>query len=207
MNVLNLVTTPRPFFQDQIRILEEKGINITTLCVPGRESPQESRSFLNYLEFYSSVLGHSLRDFDVIHANYGLTGPLALAQPSRPVVLSLWGSDLAGKYGLISRICARFSGETIVMIEEMRSDLWNAAHVMARGVDLEKFQPIDQSSSIDMVSWNPDLRHVLFPYNSSKPVNNFPLAEWVVGQVHEEANIPVELSPIYGIPYEEIPTT
>ena len=205
MEVLNLVTTPRPFFEDQVRILERKGVTSTTITVPGRGSTQDSRSFIDYVKFYQPTIRHSLRDYDIIHANYGLTGPFALAQPRRPVVLTLWGSDLAGKYSRISRICARLSDETIVMSEEMRSDLWHTAHVIPHGVDMEKFQPIDQSSALDMIGWNPDSRHVLFPYEPSRPVKNFSLAERVVGQVREEVNIPVELSPIYGVPHEEIP--
>ena len=205
MDVLNLVTTPRPFFEDQIRILERKGVTTTTLTVPGRGSAQDSRSFIDYVKFYQPTIRHSLRDYDIVHANYGLTGPFALAQPQRPVVLTLWGSDLAGRYSRISRICARLSDETIVMSEKMRNDLWNAAHVIPHGVDMEKFQSIDQSSAIDMVDWNPDSRHVLFPYDPSRPVKNFSLAERVVDQVREEVNVPVELCPVYGVPHEEIP--
>ena len=205
MDVLNLVTTPRPFFEDQVRVLERKGVNTTTLTVPGRRSAQDSRSFIDYLKFYYPTIRHSLKDYDIVHANYGLTGPFALAQPRRPVVLTLWGSDLAGKYSRISRICARLSDETIVMSEEMRSDLWNAAHVIPHGIDMNKFQPIDQNSAIDMVGWDPDSRHVLFPYDPSRPVKNFSLAERVVDQVREEVNVPVELYPVYGVPHEEIP--
>ena len=205
MDVLNLVTTPRPFFEDQVRILERKGVTTTTLTVPGRGSAQDSRSFIDYVKFYRPTIRHSLRDYDIVHANYGLTGPFALAQPRRPVVLTLWGSDLAGKYSRISRICARLSDETIVMSEEMRSDLWNAAHVIPHGVDMEKFQPIDQSSAVDMVGWNPNSKHVLFPYDPSRSVKNFSLAKRVVDQVREEVNISVELYPVYGVPHEEIP--
>lgn len=205
MNVLNLVTTPRPFFEDQVRILERKGVNTTTLTVPGHRSAQDSRSLIDYVKFYYPTIRHSLRDYDIIHANYGLTGPFALAQPRRPVVLTLWGSDLAGKYSRISRICARLSDETIVMSEEMHGDLWDAAHVIPHGIDMEKFQPIDQSSAIDMVDWDPDSKHVLFPYDPSRPVKNFSLAERVVDQVREEVNVPVKLCPVYRVSHEEIP--
>ena len=205
MNVLNLVTTLSPFFEDQVRILEKKGVTTTTLTVPGRRSAQDSRSFIDYVKFYHPTIRHSLKDYDIVHANYGLTGPFALAQPRRPVVLTLWGSDLAGKYSRISRICARLSDETIVMSEEMRSDLWNAAHVVPHGVDMEKFQPIDQSSAIDMVGWSPDSRHVLFPYDPSRPIKNFSLAESVVDQVREEVHVPVKLHRVYGVPHKEIP--
>jgi glycosyltransferase involved in cell wall biosynthesis len=91
------------------------------------------------------------------------------------------------------------------MSEEMRSDLWNGAHVIPHGVDIERFQPIDQSSAVEMVRWNPDSRHVLFPYDPSRPVKGFSVAERVVSQVREEVHIPVKLHSVYGVPHEEIP--
>jgi glycosyltransferase involved in cell wall biosynthesis len=70
---------------------------------------------------------------------------------------------------------------------------------------MEKFQPLDQNTAIDIVGWNHDSRHVLFPYDPSRPIKNFSLAERVVGQVREEVKVPVELYPVYGVPHEEIP--
>ena len=91
MRVLNLVTTPRPFFNQQVEVLEERGVETNTVAVPGRESTSGVRNPLDYARYYPKVLRESLGEYDLVHANYGLTAPFALAQPKRPVVLSLWG--------------------------------------------------------------------------------------------------------------------
>jgi glycosyltransferase involved in cell wall biosynthesis len=91
------------------------------------------------------------------------------------------------------------------MSEEMHNDLWNNAHVIPHGVDMRMFQPVDRRSAQDTIGWNSDSRHILFPYDPSRPVKNFPLAEWVVDHLRKEVNVPVELSPIHGVPHEEIP--
>lgn len=205
MKVLNLVTTPRPFFDDQIRILESKGVEITTLQIPKRAGREESRTLLEYLEFYPHVLRRSLDDFDLVHANFGLTAPYALAQPIRPVVLSLWGTDLDGRFGSVSRACARFCDEVIVMSEEMRAILNMDARVIPHGIDMEKFAPMDQRGAQKAVGWDLTKKHVLFPYIPSRAVKNFPLAEQVVERVREEVNQPVELQVVYGVDHDELP--
>lgn len=205
LRVLNLVTTPRPFFDQQCRILEQKGVSIETLEVPGRSHTGESRTLLDYLRFYPSVLQASFENYDIVHANYGLTGPLALAQPRRPVVLSLWGSDLMGDLGWVGRYSARLSSEVIVMSKEMNAELNRDAHVIEHGVDFERFRPISQSDAQQEVGWNPSERHVLFPYRPSRSVKNYPLAERVVTQAAKDVSEPVSLHPVYDVPHEKMP--
>jgi glycosyltransferase involved in cell wall biosynthesis len=196
---------PRPFFDQQCRILVQKGVSIETLEVPGRSHTGESRTLLDYIRFYPSVLRASFEDYDIVHANYGLTGPLALAQPHRPVVLSLWGSDLMGDLGWVGRYSARLSGEVIVMSEEMNAELNRDAHVIEHGVDFERFRPMSQSDAQREVGWNPLEKHVLFPYRPSRSVKNYPLAERVVTQADAELSEPVSLHAVYDVPHEKMP--
>ena len=62
MHVLNLVTnTEARFFRQQVDALEARGVASTTIAVPGRRWAQdgESRSALDYLRFFPSVLRRS----------------------------------------------------------------------------------------------------------------------------------------------------
>ena len=143
LRALQLVTTARPFFAEQLRALSRNGVDSTTLPVSG---PSGSRSVTHFLRYYQEVLARTLRpgtagDWDVIHANFGLVAPHALAQPVRPVVLSLWGSDLMGKYGTVSRWCARRCDAVIVMSEEMADLVDVECHVIPHGIDFERFAP------------------------------------------------------------------
>lgn len=209
MRALNLVTTrDSPFFQDQVRTLESLGVASEILALdetrPMSDDGYASRSVSDYVRYYPRVLRESFGSYDLIHANYGLTAPAALAQPNLPVVLSLWGSDLMGKYGRVSKACARLADEVIVMSEEMAREVGTDCHVIPHGVDLAKFEPKPQAAARADVGWDSNARHVLFPYHPSREVKDFPRAERVVDAVREQFDGDVELQTVSGIPHERV---
>lgn len=208
--VLNLVTTvEKTFYQQQIQALGEIGVSSRTLAVPGThhrgDEGGSSRSIGDYLRFYPTVLYESFGSYDLIHANYGLTGPAALAQPTKKVVLSLWGSDLYGRYAPVSKLCARLADAVIVMSEEMAAAVPTDCHVIPHGVDFDLFRPIDHSMAQSELGWNPDRSHVLFPYAKTRPEKDFPLAERVVDAASEQVDGEVELHVVHDVAHERMP--
>jgi len=204
MNVLQLVTTRRPFFEQQLDVLEQNGISCDVLTVPG--GGPGTRSLVDYLRFYGATLDVVSKKYDLVHANYGLTAPMALAQPVRPVVLSLWGSDLFGRYGTVSKVCAQFADEVVVMSPEMAEELDDACHVIPHGIDFTRFEPSSTDAAKRSVGWDPSVSHVLFPYDPDRTEKNYPRAERVVDAVDERLDSPVTLEVVYGVPHERIPT-
>lgn len=209
MRVLNLVTSQNSrFYAQQIQILNECGVESTTVSVPGHrthtDTQSSSRSIIDYVRFYPKVLA-SRDQHDIVHANYGLTAPAAIAQPTRPVVISLWGSDLMGKYQRISQWCARRANAVIVMSEEMGSLLDTDYHVIPHGVDLQLFQPQPQREAQNQVGFNQDKFHVLFPYPAQRRVKNFPRAKRVVEEAKQEVRDDVELHTLHSVPHERMP--
>ena len=115
MHVCNLVTNDdAPFYRQQLDAVAGAGVETTTLSVSDPADGGD-RSPLAYAGLVGALRRRDLDRFDLVHANYGLTAPAALAQRSLPVVISLWGSDLAGPVGRVSRACARLADATIVM--------------------------------------------------------------------------------------------
>ena len=208
IRVLSL-TTKRGvgIYQQQVETLEDAGVEIDTIVPPGCHTTagRESRSPVDYLRFFPQVFRESLGDYDLIHANFGLTAPMALAQVRLPVVLSLWGSDLHGEFGWLSRACARWCDEVVVMSEAMASQLGQDCHVIPHGIDFEKFQPEPKAEARDRLGWDPDARHVLFPYETDRPVKDFPRAERVVAAAEDRLGEPVELQTITGVPHDRMP--
>jgi len=210
MHILNLVTNPNAqFFQQQVTALERRGITGETLAVPGErlttDTGTSSRSIVDYLRFYPRVLRESRGSYDLVHANYGLTAPAALAQPRRPVVLSLWGSDLFGEFGWLSRWCAKRADAVIVMTDEMAEELDTPATVIPHGVDLNLFRPIPQDAARELVVWRDDAAHVLFPYSKQRPVKDYPRAESVVSGVRERRDADVVLQTLHDVPHARMP--
>ncbi len=209
IDVLNLVTTESAeFFRNQVTELERHGVQSTTLSLPDPtvQNGQKSRSVCDYIRFYPTSVRHSFGDYDLVHANYGLMAPFALAQPNLPVVLTLWGSDLLGKYQRVSQWCSRYCDAVIVMSEQMASLLDVECTVIPHGVDLTRFAPRSQSLAMDELGWDPTKKHVLFPYRPTRPVKDFPRAERIVERVRGRLDEPVELQVATGIAHEDIPT-
>lgn len=210
MHVLNLVTNPyASFFQQQIDALSCRGVSETTLDVAGDRTVTDddvsSRSMLDYGRFYTRVLRHSIEPYDIVHANYGLTGPMALAQPIRPVVLSLWGSDLLGNVGRLSRLCARRADAVIVMSDAMSEMLEPESHVIPHGVDLDLFRPFPRGPARDSVGWRRDARYVLFPYAAQREAKDYPRAKRVVEEARRRLDDDIVLQTLYDVPHARMP--
>ncbi|WP_224271139.1 glycosyltransferase [Haloprofundus salinisoli] len=206
MHVLNLTTNADArFYRLQVRALEEShGVTCTTLSVPGKHHAGSPRTAADYLRFFPQVIRQSLGEYDLIHANYGLTAPMALSQPRLPVVLSLWGSDLEGSYRAVSKTSARFCDAVIVMSEEMKESLGQECSVIPHGVDLERFSPTPQAEAQAELGWDDDKYHVLFPYSPERTVKDYPRAERVVEAARDQMSKPIELHTISGLPHPRV---
>lgn len=204
LRVLQLTSSRRSFFEQQVAALEDRGIDCETVAVPARDGRERGRGPREYLAFYLQTLGRGLEEFDLVHVHYGMLGPLALAQPTRPVILTLWGSDLMGPTWLagMSRLSARLSDAVVVPSPSLAEHLDRPHEVLPFGVDTDLFRPIPQQTARDRLGWQTDTdeRVVLFPYAPDRPVKNYPLAERVVDRIPN-----ARLRTISGVPHERMP--
>jgi len=203
VKALQLVTSESPFFTQQVRALELNGVSCTTVSLPDRDGDRRDRA--SYLRFYARVLEESLGDYDVVHANYGLVGLFALAQPKRPVVLTLWGSEIMGHAAWldeVSALAARRSDAVVAPSEAVSEHLKCPHSVVPFGVDATRFRPKPRADARDELGWDRDERVVLFPYDPDRDVKNHPLAERVVERVPQD----VTLKAVYDAPHEDVPT-
>ena len=214
VRVLNLVPSESSrFFVQQRDVLRELGVGERTLTVPSERTydgeETDGRSVTDYVRFLPTVLCHSLGDYDLVHANYGLTAPHALAQVRLPVVLSLWGTDLMGEYGWLAKRCARHADAVVVMSERMADELDVSCHVVPHGVDLDLFRPLPADWSRDRLGWDDheDVRHVLFPYPPARGVKDYPRAQRVAERVETELadEFDVRLHTVTGEPHHLMP--
>ena len=184
ISVLSLVTSDHAtFYRQQVEALGRLGVRTEVVPVRGTRAATgygTRRSVTDYLGLVTAVRRRDLREYDLIHANYGLTAPAAFAQRTCPVVLSLWGSDLSGRLGMLGRLGARRASETIVMSDRMAEQLGADCTVIPHGVDLDQFAPMGRERALDSVDWDPAARHVLFPYPRDRAVKNYPLARQLV---------------------------
>ena len=203
LRVLQLATSPRSFFDQQVETLESQGVECTTVTVP--RADDGSRSPREYLRYEAEVLkAVASEEFDLVHANYGLVAPFAFAQPVRPIVLTLWGSDAMGEAGWLtwlSRVAAARSDAVIAPSKPVARAVDTPTHRVPFGVDTDRFRPIDREVARAELGWDPDRPVVLFPYPASREVKNYPLAESVV----ESLPVDADLRTMSGVPHERVP--
>jgi glycosyltransferase involved in cell wall biosynthesis len=198
MNILNLVTTRGPFFEQQVKTLENNGCNVDTISVPGSA---DGRKLTHYAKFYIKTLRSVSRQYDIVHANYGLTAPMAIAQPIRPIVLTLWGSDLMGTLQRLSTKYTYFFDKVILPSPAMAPYLSTDYTLLPFGIDTDLFRPIPRDKAREIIGWNTNENIVLFPYRTSRKIKRFGLAS----QVANELDLEVELRTISNVPYEKVP--
>jgi glycosyltransferase involved in cell wall biosynthesis len=210
MRILSLVTSDHArFYRQQVAGLRNRGHEVDVVSVPGR--PVEDgvavggRSVSTYAKYFPRAVAAARDDYDLVHANYGLVAPAAVVQPFHPVVVSLWGSDLLGEYGWLSRLCSRLADAVVVMSEEMADAVDRDSHVVPHGVDLEKFRPLPQSAARAELGWDPDGCRVLFPYGPSREEKDFPRAERGVERARSRLDGPIELQTMSGVPHDRVP--
>lgn len=210
LSVLHLVTAEEIFFRQQIEVLEEKGVECDVCVVPGGEqidgAMAEKRGIKEYLQYIPRVRRYLRNsDYDLIHANYGLTAPYAITQFSLPVVLTLWGSDVVGVDGLVTKACTWRCDAITVRTVEMRELLGREdAYIIPSGVDLNLFRPLNRMEAREQVGWGDGI-YVLFPYSPEYERKNYPLAKRVVDQVEQELDTEVKLETLAGVAHEEMP--
>ena len=205
VRVLTLVGNDHSgFFRQQVAGLRECGHTVDVLPLPGY-SKEVNRTVGTYARYYLRAVATTFGGYDLVHANYGLTAPPAIIQALRPAVLTLWGSDLMGRYGSVSRLCGRFADEVVVMSEEMAAQYGRDCHVIPHGVDLELFRPLPTDVARREVDWAPDGRHVLFPYDPDRAVKDFPRAKRIVDRMRSSIDPSITLHTVSGVPHESMP--
>jgi glycosyltransferase involved in cell wall biosynthesis len=190
--------------------LDRRGVDYEILEVPGESVGKKAgvnRSPADYLRFFPVVRRAIARgEFDLVHANYGLTAPHALAQFQLPVVLSLWGSDVNGAFGWVSKLAAPRCDAVVVMSSQLGEQLPSEYTVLPHGIDLEQFSPMDQSAARAELGWERDAYHVLFPAPVAREEKDFPRARRVVRAARENLSKPLVLqTPNGDVAHDRMP--
>jgi len=202
VRVLSLSANPTAtFYERQVSALEECGVECTTIGPPPYEHGND-RSPQQYLRLWVEMLRELSTGYDVVHANYGLVGPIALAQSNCPVVMTLWGTDVmsSGWVASVSKVTARYCDVVVAPSRRLAETVPGESHVIQFGVDTELFQPIPRGAARERLGWDEDATIVLFPYGN-RDVKNYPRAKRVVDRLHGD----VELRRVSSVAHEEMP--
>ena len=185
MQVLILASGNRPylspFVKEQAESLVKQGIIIDFFLIKGK-------GIFGYLKNYFFLLKKiKHKEYDLIHAHYGLSGLLAVMQISIPVVITFHGSDINMKKNYIfSRLASSLSANNIFVHENLPSKLKiykRSQNIIPCGFDNNVFFHIPQKKAKKILGWNKDTRHIAFSSAFNNKVKNAPLAQSVTSKI------------------------
>lgn len=202
------------FVKAQMESLVPLGVNFDVLFVNGRESQ------LNYLRGIHQVRKRIReKDYDLVHAHFGLSGWMAHWQKGVPIVVSFMGDDVLGRPARSGRItlvghflrisghqAARWADAVIVKSRQMADVLGvQSAHIIPNGVNLDLFRPMEQAEARKTLCLDPGKKFVLFPYHPSESRKRFDLIRSAVLQAREK--VPeLEILTVNSLPQNQVAT-
>lgn len=200
-----------PFIVRQVNFLRKAGIDLQLFPFRGGKNPK------NYLRYWGKVRGEiSKGKFDIIHAQWGQSGLLALPK-QLPLVVTFRGDDLEGiigasnqktAYGYVLQRLSRFvarSADQVILVSESLSHAIpkRPYHVIPSGLDLELFCPAPQDVARRKLGLLNNRHYVLFAGSAGNPRKRYALAKQAVDLV--KAEMDVELLTASGVAHEQIP--
>lgn len=169
----NMYPTPtRPgygiFVKEQVEDLQRLGVDVRVVAFDGSERRRRYLQAAVRLRRLAAAV-----EADLVHAHYGLTGAVALAQRRLPVVTTFHGSDASGNIGWqarVSWVVARLTTPVVVAPHlAARLGLGDAA-VIPAAVDTDLFVPADRGAARRRLGWGDDRSFALLPGARSNPV-------------------------------------
>ena len=172
------------FVRDLVEDLRELGLDVHVLAFSGRE---RRRAYAEAGLAFRRIIRAG--NFDLVHAHYGLTGVLAVAQRRVPVVVTFHGSDTGNSrvrwQAWFSWVAARLSTPIFVSRDgALRLGCTNAA-VIPAGVDIDLFQPRPRTEARSALGWPAKGRYILLPGARSNPDKGADLFDATIDEVRK----------------------
>jgi teichuronic acid biosynthesis glycosyltransferase TuaC len=200
------------FVKRQAEFLRRAGVDVDVVAFRAR------MRLSVYLHAWREVRRRlATRRYDLVHAQFGNSGVLALGT-GLPTVVTLRGDDLQGVIGkreqmtlkgytimALSRLVARRADAVVVVSSHMRERLPRGvdATVIPSGLDLELFRPIARDDARRRLGMDPNGRFVLFAGNPGEPRKRYWLAERTVGLLSDELR--AQLVVAWRVPHQDMP--
>jgi glycosyltransferase involved in cell wall biosynthesis len=200
------------FIPRQVRFLQAAGVDVDVFRFRGARHP------FRYLAAWARLQRRLRRErYDVVHAQFGQSGLLAL--PKRlPLVVTFRGDDLFGirdregrltRAGrllqVLSRLVARQADAAILVSEHLKQFLSQGApiHIVPSGLDLDLFRSIPRDEARRQLGLHRDRRVVLFVGDPNEARKRYALAREAVDILNR--TLPTELLICWRVRHDLMP--
>ena len=201
------------FIKRQADFLSAAGVEVEVFPFKGAKNP------LNYLKAWLLLRRKLRRErYDLIHAQFGQSGLLALPKRS-PMVVTFRGSDLLGTvsdrtgrhlrasviHQHLSRFVARRADAVIVVSEHMKSELHPSIkpHVIPSGIDFQFFRRTEKDEARKRLGLPLDEKLILFVGRPNQARKRCELAKQAVEVLNRSTA--ARLVVAWRVPHADIP--
>ena len=206
--VTNMYPTPESphygtFVAEQVDALRARDDieRVDVLFVDGREKPS------NYFRAIRQVR-KAVREqrYDIVHAHHGLTGAVAVAQRSVPVVITYHGSELSFYpwQRVVSRTAARLAAANIVVSNRHLDKVPGRALYVPCGIDLAAFGPRDRVQARKRLGVPDGALTLLFPSRPDHPQKAYDRFEEIRDALRAKGRVVHELR-LENVPRRDVP--
>jgi len=189
-----------PFIKSQGEALNNLGINVSYFRIQGKGLFGYFKNVPKLRSFIRS------KDFDLIHAHYGLSAIMATIAGVKPLIVSLMGSDVLknGWQLQLIRTFVKKRWELTIVKTIAMSKIVGTKHtvVIPNGVDIDKFVPLNKHESKSVIQLNKKRSYILFLANPFRSEKNFSLAQKSFNLIKSNK---LELICLHNISYNKIP--
>lgn len=202
-----------PFLVQQVEFLRRAGVDVEVF--PFRGAKRLSNYWKARRDVQTKLRCHQ---YDLIHAQFGQSALLALPSTRCPLVVTFRGSDVRGFVGekgrytvagkilqKISVLAAYQADEVILVSEGLKSYLpQRQYHIIPSGLNLDRFQPMDQLRARHELGFAEDEILVLFGGRPTVPEKRFSLAQAAIELLQRQFPA-ARLVVLQGEPHHKIP--
>jgi teichuronic acid biosynthesis glycosyltransferase TuaC len=201
-----------PFLAEQVHFLRAAGVDVDIFHFQGRKNP------IRYIIAWVALrLKHRFANYDLIHAQFGQAGLIALPS-SIPLVVTFHGSDLQGyvsadgRYTLTGKILSIVScfvskkaDQSIIVAEHLLKFLpkTSTVSVIPCGIDTQVFHPMSSSQARQQLNLPEKKTLVLFPSSPNRPEKRYHLAREACNIAMK--TIDLEMIVLDGISHAHVP--
>ena len=172
------------FVRDQVAALRAHGeVDLELFSFP----PGGARAYIQAARQLRAT--YQRRQFDVVHAHFGLTAWPAMFAPGRRRVVTLHGTDLAHPRSRAITLAAlrRYDLTATVssaLAERVPRWAWpREVAVLPCGVDTGRFYPMPRAGARSALGLDPNERYLLFAADPARPEKRFDRAAQLAGDV------------------------
>jgi glycosyltransferase involved in cell wall biosynthesis len=202
------------FIKSQIDSISRRDVDVDVMVIEGY------RGATYYAKAIWELRKRCRRNrYDLIHAHYGLSGVVARTQFRFPILVSFCGDDLYGtpnRFGIPTVLSRLFMmlhrglvyvvDGVIVKSEAMRKLVpGQRASVIANGVQLDVFRPLDQGECRRALGLQEDIIYLFFPYSPRTLRKNYVLVSEAVKMLNEEGGRRFEILTVENALPEQMP--